>query len=583
MRLVRRLLRRLRPAKLWVVQHPRYAATIPHIPLDPDRANRVVAFLREESLVSAQALTRPRPASLEAILRVHSAEHVASLDRVEVVSQAVGVPLTDTERQRVLDQQRLVTGGTMRAVRLALRTRRPALNLGGGLHHATPTQGMGFCVINDIGIAIAHLRHYGFMGRVLVIDLDLHDGNGTRAIFANDPTVHTFSIHNAHWEPQGGVATTAIALGPGVEDETLLGVLHEALPPVITAHQPDLVIYVAGTDPAEDDRLGDWKLTAGGMLQRDRFVVEEIRRQRGTIPIAIVLAGGYGRDAWRYTARFAAWLAAGRSVEPPDDLELILRRYRRSDLRVPTTGEWGLTEEDLFAVVPGAGPGTRVLGTFSRHAIELSLEQVGLLDRVRERGFANPTVDIAFGSGLGETIRLYGDAERAELLMELRVNRSRSVVPGMEVLYIEWLKLQNPRLPFTATSPRLPGQEHPGLGLLREVTAWLVVVCEILGLDGLASTPAQYYMAVVGRQQMRFLDPAIQARFEGLYGALARFPLPKAEEVLAAGRVIDAESGASATWEPAVQVFPVSERMRELVETRGGDEPTRRPRFVLVE
>jgi acetoin utilization deacetylase AcuC-like enzyme len=536
--------------------------------MDPERADRLLAFLREEAIVPRYAVARPRPVSLEAIYRVHAREYVASLDRVDVVSQAVGVPLSDAERQRALDQQRLVAGGTIRAARIALRTRQPAVNLGGGLHHATPTQGMGFCLINDIAIAIRHLRHYGFGGRVLVVDLDLHDGNGTRAVFADDPLVHTFSIHNADWEPRGGVASTAVALGTGVGDARLLEALRETLPPVIAAHRPEFVVYVAGTDVAEDDRLGDWRVTPAGMLARDRFVVEELRRQVGRVPLTIVLAGGYGRRAWRYSAPFLAWLGSGTPIEPPDDFELVLRRFRQSDRHVADPDNWGISEKDLFALVPGAEPSSRVLGALSRYAIEVSLEDVGIMDEVRRRGFRNPAVDIGFGSGLGETIRLFGDAERTELLMELRVSRNKRVVSGMEVLYVEWLRLQNPREAFSAVQQRLPGQEYPGLGLLREVVAWLIVLIERLGLDGLVSAPAQYHMAVLGRRHLRFLDPDAQGRFDALYGVLRGMPLPDAERALAEGRVIDAATGSSVAWQPAVQVFPVSARMRRLVDER---------------
>jgi hypothetical protein len=417
---------------------------------------------------------------------------------------------------------------------------------------------------------------------VLVVDLDLHDGNGTRAVFAADPLVHTFSIHNTDWEPQGGVASTAVALGTGVGDARLLDALRETLPPVIAAHRPEFVVYVAGTDVAEDDRLGDWRVTAAGILARDQFVVDEIRRQVGRVPLVVVLAGGYGRRAWRYSAPFLAWLGSGTALEPPDDFDLVLRRFRRSGRHAAAPDDWGLTEKDLFALVPGAEPSSRVLGAFSRHAIELSLEDVGIIEEVRRRGFRNPVVDIGFGSGLGETIRLFGDAERAELLMELRVSRNKRVVPGMEVLYVEWLLLQNPRQPFSAVQQRLPGQEHPGLGLLHQVVAWLIVLIERLGLDGLVSAPAQYHMAVLGHRHLRFLDPAAQARFAALHDVLGGLPLPDAERALAQGRVIDGATGTPATWEPAVEVFPVSQRMKRFVAERATAPPPAPPSYRLI-
>jgi hypothetical protein len=256
---------------------------------------------------------------------------------------------------------------------------------------------------------------------------------------------------------------------------------------------------------------------------------------------------------------------------------LTLRRYRKTVLPRDEGDDWGLTESDLFAIVPGAAPSTRVLGVLSRHAIEISLEEVGILDRIRERGFTDPHVEVAVGGDTGETIRLFGDERRDLLLMELRLTRNRRLVPGLEVLYIEWLLLQDPRAAFTHLQPRLPGQSHPGLGLLREVIAWIVLLCERLGLDGLASTPAQYYMAVLGHNHVEFVDGAARARFAALFHTLRGLSLVEAERALAEGRVVD-EAGSVIRWEPSVTVFPVSPRLRSRLEAEA-DHP--RPTYRL--
>ena len=192
------------------------------------------------------------------------------------------------------------------------------------------------------------------------MDLDLHDGNGTRRVFADDPTVHTFSIHNDHWGDTEAVASTSIALGPGVGDARFLATLRESLPPVFEAVKPGLVVYLAGTDPAEDDPIGNWRLTAGALLERDRFVTSLARPDGRPGPMVVVLAGGYGRHAWRYSARFLLWLASGRAIEPVEEDVLALRRFRRlgRDLRYAETVDDGLpftlSEEDLVGLLPGA-------------------------------------------------------------------------------------------------------------------------------------------------------------------------------------------------------------------------------------
>jgi acetoin utilization deacetylase AcuC-like enzyme len=590
-----RILQRLRSAvgrsPLAVVYDASYARTVSGVPMDPARADRIVAFLLDQGLIRPRDVARPIAASLENILRVHTRGYLESLQDAATMTGIFGVPVRDDEVQEILDLQRLIVGGTVQATRLALARGRKgiAATLKGGLHHAAPGGGAGFCVFNDVAVAIRRLRARGFGEPVLVVDLDLHDGNGTRAAFAADATVHTFSIHNHAWEDNPAVAATTIALGQGVTDETYLAALHEALPPVIRSHRPGLVVYLAGCDPAADDALGDWKISAAGMLARDQLVVSAVR---GT-PLVIVPAGGYGSGAWRYTARFLGWLVSGRAIEPPADIDLILSRFRPiarqlaagqlqlQSRRGPEQADWALSEVDLAGLAPGVTGTQRVLGYYSRHGLELLLERLGFFQQLRDRGFRHPVLDVELGHERGETIRVYGAPDRRELLLELRMNRNRRLVPGMEVLYVEWLLLQNPRAAFTERLPPLPGQEHPGLGLLGEVAAWLVVMCETLGLDGVVFVPAHYYTAALGQHRLRFLAPEDQARFEALREAVAGMSLAQAERAIAAGRVVNATTAEAVRWRPAPMVAPVSGRLRALVESPAYDEARTRERVAL--
>jgi len=578
---MRRFLQRLRtalarPAAVFVY-HPSYARTVAGVPIDPARADEVLAFLLDQGLIRRRDVSQAIPASLENLLRVHTPAYLESLVDPNTLTGIFGAPVRPHEAQDIIDLQRLSVGGTIQATRLALgRGRRIAVNLKGGLHHAAPARGMGFCLFNDIAVAIRRLRARGFAPPVLVIDLDLHDGNGTRAAFADDPSVHTFSIHNRTWDDAPAAGATTLALGEGVTDEPYLAALREALPPVLAAHRPGLVVYVAGCDPAADDHLGDWRITAAGMLERDRFVVEQVREAGGRrVPLVILPGGGYGPNAWRYSARFFGWLLSGRVIEPPADMDIALARFRPV-ARALTAGprpqresgaaaeEWGLSESDVAAPAAG-GAGELVLGHYSRHALELLLERLGVFKRLRDLGFPHPVLDVAFGHALGETIRVFGDAGRADLVMELRMNRSRRAVPGMDVLYVEWLLLQNPRAAFGGRIVPLPGQEHPGLGMLGEVAAWLVVMCETLGLDGVVFVPAHYYTAALGRHRLRFLEPEDQARFEALHQAVTGMSLAEADRAIAAGRVLDGTTGQPVSWRPAPMVVPVSGRLKGLV------------------
>jgi acetoin utilization deacetylase AcuC-like enzyme len=538
--------------------------------MDPLRAERILAFLTEERFVGRRDLSTPKPVSLHRLLEVHSSAYLDSLQDPATLTTILGIEVTALQLEDVLDLQRLMVGGTVQATRVALRSRRVGVNLGGGFHHATPDRGMGFCVFNDVAVSVTRLRHKGYHRPVLILDLDMHDGNGTRAAFASDRSVYTFSIHHSTWDDAPAVADTTIALGPGVSDELLLDTLQRELPSVLRTHRPGLVIYIAGTDAAADDRLGDWNMTAAGILARDRYVVESLRAQAPAPAVAIVLGGGYGDAAWRYSARFLGWLVSGRVFEPPDQTEAVVRRFGRfmrllqhPELSAPASGEgWDLTEGELLGSVGRTGIEERVLGHYSKHGIELMLERLGILTQVRALGFPNPTLAIVPGHGAAPTIRLHADTEQSPVLMELKMARSRRVVPGRDMLFVEWLLLQNPRAAFSPDHPPLPGQAHPGLGMLREIYGWLRTLCEALGLDGIAFVPSHYYMAALGQRILRFLDPAAQARFEAIRAALRGLSVAEASRALAHERVRDVKTDASVMWQPSVMVVPVSRALQ---------------------
>ena len=195
-------------------------------------------------------------------------------------------------------------GATIAAARVALfEGEGVAANLAGGTHHAYPNKGSGYCVFNDVAVAARLMqaewhRHRRALLRVVVIDLDVHQGNGTAAIFKDDPTVFTLSLHGAKNFPFRKEASDLdVELPDGCGDARYLAALDEALQQVWQRHAitaPGLAFYLAGADPHEDDRLGRLKLTAAGLAERDRQVFTALRERR--IPVAVTMAGGYGRD-----------------------------------------------------------------------------------------------------------------------------------------------------------------------------------------------------------------------------------------------------------------------------------------------
>ncbi len=562
----------LRPPRVRFVYDLMYDRHLWGVPLDPLRADRILAFLAEEGLVTQEEISTPRPAAMKNLLLAHTPEYVETLQRAATLTSILGTPVGEEDRERILDLQRLMVGGTIQATRIALASGNVGVNLGGGFHHATADRGMGFCVFNDIVVAIRRLRQRGFAGRVLVVDLDLHDGNGTRAAFADDASVHTFSIHNDHWGETAAVESTSIALGGGVSDEAYLGTLLKTLPPVAERFDPALIIFIAGCDVAAGDALGNWRITADGLVARDRLVAEQAFGRR--VPLVVLLGGGYGDEAWRHSARFFAWLLARRAIEPPDNEELTLLRFRQIKARLDPLaltstaldGDWGLTEEDLVGILPGVPRQTRFLNYYSKVGVELMLERFGILNLLGAKGFRTPTLQLDLDHPLGQTLRVYNGAPGAELLIEVRLNRSARAVPDMEVLIVEWLLLQNPRACFPAHRPPLPGQQHPGLGILTEVFGWLVVMCESLKLDGIFVHPSHFHIAALSRKHLRFLDPAHEALHRALAATLAGVPLASASRALEAREVWDRDTGEPISWGVHPMVLAVSERLRQRVE-----------------
>jgi acetoin utilization deacetylase AcuC-like enzyme len=494
---------------------------------------------------------------------VHTDSYLESLQEPGALVGILGTDPGDAAQDAYLLSQREQAGGTSLAARLALVRRGLAVNLGGGFHHADAGRGHGFCVFHDVAVAILSLRAHGLSARVLVIDLDLHDGDGTRSLFAADATVHTLSIHNRHLGPVDAIESTSIALGEDVEDGRYLDVIREAIPPLVRTFRPELVFYLAGVDPADDDALGNWRIGARALVERDRIVLEALRAGNPRRPIVLLLAGGYGDRAWRHTARSLGAVATGVAAEPLGPAANALASYRAvaralDDLELASEGKedgWGLSEEDLD---PGQARrrGRRFLGFYSPHGLELALERYGFLDAVRgaHGGAIRVAIDVD-GAGLS-TLRVHPAAGSAEPLVELRLGREERLVPGLALLAVDWLLLQAPLAPFRPERPPLPGQSHPGLGLLADVVALLVLACERLGLDGVAVVPAHYHVAALAAAEFRFVSPERQARFEALRSCLRPLPLAAAALAVEHGRVWDAR-GDVVAWEPAPMVRPV--------------------------
>lgn len=235
----------------------------------------------------------PNPASDEAILRAHSAAYLyrfvhGCLAGNEV--RRVGLPWS----RQIVTRTRYSVGATIAACRAAV-AEGAAVNLGGGTHHAFHDRGQGFCWLNDSVIAARAMQAENLAGTILIVDCDVHQGNGTAAILKNDPTIFTFSIHGKNNFPfRKETSDMDIALEDDTDDDTYLNALEKGLDKAIQRFKADLAIYLAGADPYKKDRFGRLALTKAGLAQRDRLVLTTIKKTG--LPVAVTMAGGYAPE-----------------------------------------------------------------------------------------------------------------------------------------------------------------------------------------------------------------------------------------------------------------------------------------------
>lgn len=277
-------------------------------------------LVMEELRASGAAITEhsPDPCPRHWLEAVHDPDYVDEVFRAQVPrdkERRIGFPVTE----RIRDRVRHTNGGTWLAAKLALQ-HGYAANSAAGSHHALAHTGAGYCVFNDLAVASNRLIAQGDARRVLIVDLDVHQGDGTASLTAGREDIFTLSLHaEKNFPVRKARSSLDIGLPDGVDDDGYMEALENHLGNVIDGFKPDLVFYQAGVDPHVEDKLGRLALTDQGLAARDRFVIESARG-RG-LPVASALGGGYGEDQRAVAARHARSMltmaAANRAFEPP--------------------------------------------------------------------------------------------------------------------------------------------------------------------------------------------------------------------------------------------------------------------------
>jgi len=269
-------------------------------PFDIAKYDRIADHLVENGILEKDDFQVPKPANVETLSLAHNSDYLDSLYEHETLSRALEVPIPKifprrSLESRILDPFRRATGGTIEAARAALK-HGMAINLGGGFHHAHPDMGHGFCIYNDVAVAIRVLRKEGFSGKILILDTDAHQGDGNHAFFTDDPTVFTFSMQQENIFPAIKIPGNLEApLQESTGDDELLKILEQGLMEALDESRPELVFHVAGADVLHDDQLAGLSITTDGLVRRDLLVKEKVK-SRG-IALVYLLAGGYGPSA----------------------------------------------------------------------------------------------------------------------------------------------------------------------------------------------------------------------------------------------------------------------------------------------
>jgi acetoin utilization deacetylase AcuC-like enzyme len=278
------------PFKL--VYHRRYDLNLGQHVFPSQKFRLLYELLLQEKIAAPADILEPERASDEDLLRVHTPEWVSKLKNGTLTASEVmklEVPYSPEFAEAVW----LAAGGTILAGQLALRDGF-AGNLTGGFHHAYANHGEGFCALNDVAIAIRRLQHDKLITKAIVVDTDVHHGNGTAHIFRNDDSVFTLSIHQQHNYPADKPPSNLdLNLDDGVEDQEYLAILLPSVEKSLDEFRPDILFYVGGADPFCEDQLGGLRLTKSGLKSRDKAVFQLTRSRN--MPVATTLAGGYAR------------------------------------------------------------------------------------------------------------------------------------------------------------------------------------------------------------------------------------------------------------------------------------------------
>ena len=264
--------------------------------IDPMRFKRIRDLLVTEKIIHRKHILKPEMVSYEDMALVHTKKYLKNIQDPVNVSKMLKIEHVDPWDATILEYFRVVTGGTILASQYALHHRSTVFNLGGGFHHARSDSAAGFCLINDVAIAIEKYRSKKMILRPMIIDLDYHQGDGTLSFYNDDSGVFTFSMNASHWLTSNKENNIDITLPENCNGHVYMNILKSKLPKILGAFNPDIIFYIAGSDIYANDSIGDLNLSRAEMLDRNMYVLNQVQTRK--LPLVIVAGGGYGPESW---------------------------------------------------------------------------------------------------------------------------------------------------------------------------------------------------------------------------------------------------------------------------------------------
>jgi acetoin utilization deacetylase AcuC-like enzyme len=266
--------------------------------------------LIKEKLIRRKHILIPEMVSYEDMVLVHDEEYLKKIKDPLKVAQFLRIGEVDPWDSYILEFFRSVTGGTLYAAEHVIKKGGIVFNLGGGFHHAQRNRAAGFCLINDVAIAIEKLRVKYDLSKILIVDLDYHQGDGNLEFYLENSDVFTFSMHATKWVDANKNSNIDILLPHHVSGSDYMKILKSNLEPVFDSFDPELVFYIAGSDPYEHDTLCDLTLSREEMLERNSYVTQLVKNRR--LPLVVVAGGGYGAESWKIYYDFIAATLKGK-------------------------------------------------------------------------------------------------------------------------------------------------------------------------------------------------------------------------------------------------------------------------------